>query len=780
MKYDESRLRQFPVFSHMDDICDALKGSQGRCLVMTAETGAGKSTVFPIGLLDNFDGHIVMTEPRRLGVLGTANRISELLDEQCGDTCGYRIHLESRMSEKTRLEVVTEAVLVRMLQDDMALEKYNVVVLDEFHERSVSLDLISIFLKEALELRDDLFVVVMSATINARRIASYFNDAPVVEIPGRTFPVEIEYKPNVGIESAVIDAFSSVDDGNILVFLPGIYEIRKCVEKLRAHFGEDDAVEILILHSSISIEEQKNVLSPVSSGIRRIIVSSAIAETSLTVPGVTCVIDSGLCRMNIFNPTAGMEKLVTANESDFSADQRAGRAGRIQKGKCIRLWSRNDVRQKEILPEILRTELSTLVLECAERGMTDVDKLDFLDKPSKAFWNESVFLLEKTSMIKDGRITKKGRSALKLGMDIRLAGVVLAAKGNPELMEYARQLFNEYGNYSNVSDSMKKKAWDDVLHRLEKMSYEGQKEISDGSMLLLEGFADRLAMRLSAPGDKNAEYQFVSGRKAYLHYGVKTNGKWIVALEADAGTNCALIYRAEETGGTEFDSWLEANSTVKTESFFKDGKLCKEEQKILGRIVLSSRKMTPDAEDLLPAWKNEVSRKGLDVLPMDDNCRKFLLRVEYYRQQKNLEGTIYDLLSEKLEEWLGPFLNGVKRLDAKTVYDGLFWFFEGSEIDREVPAVLEFPNGRKFKVVYEKNEKIRPVVEVIIQRVFGCFATPTVMGKKVLLKLLSPASRPLQITDDLENFWTTSWPEICREMKGRYPKHNWDYRVVEN
>ena len=241
-----------------------------------------------------------------------------------------------------------------------------------------------------------------------------------------------------------------------------------------------------------------------------------------------------------------------------------------------------------------------------------------------------------------------------------------------------------------------------------------------------------------------------------------------------------MIYRAEETSGTEFDSWLEANSTVKTESFFKDGKLCKEEQKILGRIVLSSRKMTPDAEDLLPAWKNEVSRKGLDVLPMDENCRKFLLRVEYYRQQKNLEGTIYDLLSEKLEEWLGPFLNGVKRLDAKTVYDGLFWFFEGSEIDREVPAVLEFPNGRKFKVVYEKNEKIRPVVEVIIQRVFGCFATPTVMGKKVLLKLLSPASRPLQITDDLENFWTTSWPEICREMKGRYPKHNWDYRVVEN
>lgn len=779
MIFDESRLSQFPVFGHIDDICDTLKKTPGRCLVVTAETGAGKSTVLPVGLLDRFEGNIIMTEPRRLSVLGTASRISDLIGEDCGGTCGYRIHLESKTSKDTRLEVVTEAVLVRMLQDDMSLEKFNVVLLDEFHERSVSLDLISLFLKEAMELRDDLYVVVMSATIDAERIASYFNDAAIMEIPGRTYPVEIDYKPNVGIETAVVDAINENPEGNILVFLPGIYEIRKCADDLRTCFGNDSLVEILILHSSISMEEQKKVLRTADGGVRRIIVSSAIAETSLTVPGVTCVVDSGFCRMKVFDPNVGMEKLVTVNESEFSAAQRAGRAGRTQKGRCLRLWSRHDVRQKEMLPEILRTELSSLVLECAERGESNLERLDFLDRPSKAFWNESVFLLEKTSMIKDGRITEKGRCALRLGMDIRLAGVVLAAKGNNGLMEYARQLYYDYGNYSNVSDAMKKKAWEDVLHRLEKTTYGNSKRIDDVSMLLLEGFADRLAKRLSPPGERKSEYQFVNGRKAFLHDSIKINSDWIVALEADSGTSIALIYRAEEIGGIHFAAWLEANSETRNESFFRDGKLCKEEQRTLGSIVLSSKKIAPAVEDLLPAWKNEVTKKGLDVLPMDDNCRKFLLRVQYFRQQENNNTDLFDELAHSFEEWMAPFMNGGNKIESKTIYDALYWYLDGAEIDRKVPSVLEFPNGRKFKVTYEKNEKIRPVVEVIIQRVFGCFSTPEIMGQKVLLKLLSPASRPLQITEDLENFWTNSWPEICKEMKGRYPKHNWDYRIAE-
>lgn len=772
MVYDESILGKFPVFSESENICDRLKNDKSRCLVMTAETGAGKSTVFPLMLLKKFSGRIIMTEPRRLSVLGVSSRISDLLGEECGNTCGYRIRLEKKLSKETRLEIVTEAILVRMLQDDLALEKYNVIVLDEFHERSVSLDLISMFVKEALELRDDLYVVIMSATIDAKRISSYLNNAPIVEVPGRTFPVDIVYKPNVGIESAVIECFNSSKNGNILVFLPGIHEIRKCCENLRKQFGSMEGIEILMLHSSISIDDQRKVLEKNEEGVRKIIVSSAIAETSITVPDVTCVVDSGLCRMNVYYPGLGMDKLVTLNESEFSAAQRAGRAGRTRQGTCIRLWSKNDVRQNEILPEMLRSELSSVVLECAERGEISIDRLNFLDKPSSSSWNESIYFLEKSGMIMESRITEKGKAALKLGIDLRLAGMVLEAKNNSSLMDYVKTLFLSLENNTE-------REWNDLIYRVEKSRYQSNKIITDEKMLLLEGYSDRLAKRVSAVGERKAEYQFVSGRKALLHECVKTSSEWIVVLNADAGETSALVYNAVDIGGKKFESWVEGNLENERSCFLNEGKVCCEEHSVLGKIVLSSRKLVAEKTDIIQAWKNEISRKGFSALPLSNEAKLFLLRVEFYRQQKGIADSLEQDLVSNFEQWITPFLSDGSSIGSKLVFDAMYWFLEGAAIDREVPTVLEFPNGRKFKVTYEKNAFIKPVVEVIIQRVFGCFKTPTIMGQKVLLKLLSPASRPLQITEDLENFWTTSWPEICKEMKGRYPKHNWDYRITE-
>ena len=330
-----SKIQQFPITPFLDQISETLKTASSRAIVLTAETGAGKSTVFPLSLLDKFDGKILMTEPRRLAVLGVANRVADLLDEECGNRVGYRIQLETKKSQATQLEVVTEAILVRELQNDPALEKYNVVVLDEFHERSVNLDLALAFLKEAMELRDDLYVVVMSATIDAKKIAEYLGDnTPVIEVPGRTFPVKVEYKPTKTVVSAIQYALDSYD-GNILVFLPGIYEIRKCESELREIIEIDD-VEIHVLHSSVNFEDQKKILTPPSNAIRRIIISSAIAETSLTIPGISVVIDSGLSRVNRLNIGTGMENLVTERESDFSALQRTGRAGREKEGFCIR------------------------------------------------------------------------------------------------------------------------------------------------------------------------------------------------------------------------------------------------------------------------------------------------------------------------------------------------------------------------------------------------------------------------------------------------------------
>ena len=349
-------MNQYPITPYLDDICVALRESPSRFLILTAETAAGKSTVLPLALLQNFSGKMIMTEPRRIAVLGVANRLAESANS--GEV-GYKIHLENHITKETRLEVVTEAILIRQLQSDPALEDYNVIVLDEFHERSVNTDLALAFLKESMMLRDDLFVVIMSATINTKKLQEYLSDCgetPVFKLPGRQFPVQVLYEPQKSVVSAVREAlssFESVQYKNILVFLPSISDIRKAQEALldTGLFDDDGDNELCILHSSISLEEQKRVLKETTK--RRVILSSAIAETSLTVPGVTTVIDSGLARINRLDINTGMEKLTTETESEFSAEQRKGRAGRLCEGTCIRLWNKHDPRIKELAPEIL-------------------------------------------------------------------------------------------------------------------------------------------------------------------------------------------------------------------------------------------------------------------------------------------------------------------------------------------------------------------------------------------------------------------------------------------
>ena len=399
--FNSKELSQFPITPYLEQICDALKNSPSRFLILTAETAAGKSTVLPLALLQNFSGKILMTEPRRIAVLGVANRLGELAScGEGGNPVGYKIHLESKITSDTRLEVVTEAILVRQLQSDPALEDYNVVVLDEFHERSVNTDLALAFLKEAMQLRDDLFVVIMSATIDTERLQKYlgeFSEVPVFSVPGRQFPVRVMYEPEKSVVGAVREALRASREGNILVFLPGIADIRKAQEALieTGDYDADSDIELCVLHSSVSLEEQKRVIKPPREGEsakRRVILSSAIAETSLTVPGVTTVIDSGLARINRMDLNTGMEKLSTEVESEFSAEQRKGRAGRICEGTCIRLWDEHDPRVKELAPEILRTDLVPVVLECSERGVYSVDGIDWLDSPSKAAWH--VFSME--------------------------------------------------------------------------------------------------------------------------------------------------------------------------------------------------------------------------------------------------------------------------------------------------------------------------------------------------------------------------------------------------
>ena len=751
-----------------------------------------------------------MLEPRRLAASAIADRLSDLLGEETGKTVGYRLHLDSKVSESTRLEVITEAILTRRLQSDPLLEDVNVIVLDEFHERSIHSDLALAFLKETMLLRDDLFVIVMSATINYRSLSEYLgskeNPAPVMQIPGRQFPVEIEYKPNLSVARAIYDELNNTPQGeanrddSILAFLPGIYDIRKTKSELETLLTSvSQNVEILILHSSVPVSEQRKVLSPKNdSSSHRVILSSAIAETSLTVPGVTIVIDSGLCRVNKMNVALGMEHLVTENESLFSAEQRAGRAGRVAAGRCIRLWDKNDARVEQNPPEILRADLTSLVLECAEWGATEIEKLDWLTPPNKSSWNAARNLLEMLDCIEikknpngseSSKITEKGKTVLRLGLHPRLACVALAGGAEAVL---------PFTEYAGANPERQKIFLNDLKRRLRDQT--AQLKMPE-SVPVLAGYPDRLA-RLSpetTPNSDLAEYQFPSGRKAWLSRELLSQARipsfpaWLVAPEVDAGDRTGKIYSFEALSENQVEDFLKnhTKSEIKAEfvgltsgSDFKNLSVQKKEILSYGAIILKEKKMPVESEDFALALCDLVSKKGLNSLPLDSKIENFLLRVEFYIKSGEKSACElqkkFESLAENAEEWLRPFVKSQK-INAQEIYDALYWYLDGSEIDSKVPLQINLANGRKRKIFYEKKAdgEIVPTLEIIIQQIFGCFETPKILGKPVLLKLLSPASRPLQITNDLANFWNGAWIEICKEMKGRYPKHNWDYRVCE-
>lgn len=822
-------ISSLPIAPYLDEICNKLKSSPSHAIVLTAETGAGKSTAVPGALLKHFSGKILMTEPRRLAAVAIADRVSHLLGEETGKTAGYSLHLESKKSAQTRLEVATEAILLRRLQSDPLLENVNVIVLDEFHERSIYSDLALAFLKETMQLRDDLYLIVMSATINYQSLVNYLgteqNPAIVMKIPGRLFPVKIEYcdsKPlaqvvkdevddltNVRSQKKVISTSSiTASSASILVFLPGIYEIKKAKSELE-NLNLD--AEILVLHSSVSLAEQRKVLSPSKESKLRVILSSAIAETSLTVPDVVTVIDSGLSRVNKIDLSTGMEKLVTERESVFSADQRAGRAGRVQAGKCVRLWNKNDVRIQQNLPEILRSDLTQLVLECADWGVSDKSKLSWLDSPSDSSWNAAKSLLENLECVdENGKITEKGKSVLSLGLNPRLACVALAvfASKNP------LSLVTSFTEFKDASENRKKLFEDDLLRRLSRVCHAEIISASTNHAQLfqnpfLAGFPDRLA-KLSEKSTDSSIYQFPSGRMAVLKRDVLSKKSlsdfpdWLIGVEVSAGETTGKIFSFETINQSELDDFLDEHSKTqaKTEFSLDDKnqlKAKKTETVSFEKIILKEKNVPITDSEYSSALCDYLKNQDFFKLPLDSQNQEklhtklinkktenFLLRVEFYLSQKSDFDKLnhhteisykFHYLNELTNDWLLPFINS-KILTSETIYNALYWFLDGNKIDQKVPTNITLQNGHRAKISYEKNQnKIQPTIEIIIQRIFGCFETPKILGVPVLLKLLSPASRPLQITNDLEHFWTTTWPEICKEMKGRYPKHNWDYKI---
>ena len=786
----ESGIENLPIAPHLEEICDALKNSASRFLILTAETAAGKSTAVPLALLNRFPQKILMLEPRRLAVLAVANRLSDLLGQSVGRTAGYTMHLERRVTSETRIEVMTEAILTRRLQENPALEGTSVVIIDEFHERSIHADLALAFLKEAMVLRDDLYCFVMSATMDSAALASYLGSkvapAPVMNIKGRKFPVHIEYAGNISAAEAVYKELEhrrknpsavNPDFKSILVFLPGLYEIKKCRDELSALGIPGGSEEVLILHSSVPFAEQKKVLEEPDKALTRIILSSAIAETSLTVPCVSTVIDTGKARINRMNVSAGMERLVTENESVFSAEQRSGRAGRLCAGRCIRLWKEIEVRIQSTPPEILRTDLTALVLECLQWGVDSAAKIDWLDSPPQSAWNAALELLEQTGCVTGNKITESGAAALELGIHPRLACAAIAGSVKAAL---------DYGQYASMPPAVQEKFSLDLKKRLSKIPHHLRTSLPFESALLA-GFPDRIA-RLSDDGN----YYFPSGRAAHLpKETIPPFPKWIIAPVVDAGEKEGLIRSFLPLNDADAEKWISARSkkTVRTE--LASGKVRKTEITAYGKIVLAEKKLPAEAEDFAAALCTEVTERGLSVLPMDERAENLILRRTFYEERSGVpdeeKKSSQSALTKNVSDWLLPFLGGKTAVCADDVYNALYRYFDGAELDAKVPPAIILPNGKKCRVIYEtrsgtdntQKAAVRPTIEIIVQQIFGCRKTPRIMGVPVIFKLLSPARRPLQITDDIEHFWDNAWHEICKEMKGRYPKHNWDWQAEQ-
>lgn len=781
-------MNDLPIIPYLDRIAEALFSSPSRFLVLTAETAAGKSTEVPQAFLNRLRGNIIMLEPRRLATVAIAERIAQRLGEMCGKTVGYRMKYESKVSASTRIEIITEAILARRIQNDPALEGISLVILDEFHERSIHSDFALALLQDLMQIRDDLYVIVMSATIDSARLGEFLN-AKTIHVSGRQWPVHITHAPiprdlapdRFGMEKhccSVIEAEIAREESlSILVFLPGLAEIRRVESLLKSRVS----AEIFILHGSVPFSSQCGVFDPPREGESRVILSSSIAETSITVPSVTLVIDSGLRRSAELNPSTYMSRLVTGPESVFSAGQRAGRAGRTGPGRCIRLWSINDPRISESKPEILTSDLSGLVLDCASWGVFSRTALRWLDPPGEAQWNAAVELLKLMDALdSSGKITVKGKRMSALGVHPRIAATALSGGIDEAVLHSPEQ---------QSPDEKKRMALE-----LERKIREGGGFLRDrdtGEFLphsLLSGFPDRLALHVG-----EGKYQFPSGRIAALDKFSREESnsfsRWIIATSVDGGEREGIIQQWAEIDDASAERFAaergSQNETITAyfnpsdASGFFQFKLEKKEITAYKKIVLKERRLEVSDSEYVRVFCDAVRKEGLGVLPWNESSLSFLERARFRKRKVTGAPDCSDeFLLESLDDWLPGFIDpsGKHPVTPESLLAALRYACDGRAVDRDVSERILLPNGKEKRVVYEElvsGEGVVPILEERIQELYGCARMPTILGERILLRLLSPARRPVQITSDLEGFWKSSWKEVRKEMKGRYPKHDW-------
>lgn len=819
----------FPISPLLPEIARSLAAHPR--LVLEAPPGAGKTTQVPLSLLDApwLDGRrIVMLEPRRVAARSAAMFMARQLGEEVGETVGYRIRFESRVSARTRIEVVTEGILTRMIQDDPALEGIGALLFDEFHERHLAGDLgLALALDVQAGLREDLRLVVMSATLDGERLAAFL-DAPRLSSAGRGHPVRIEHFPARRDESLEAQARRAVGHalaqhpGDVLVFLPGRREIGRVAAALAPLRDAADAgavaeagFELLELHGDLPVDQQARVLQPAAGGGRRVVLATNVAESSVTLPGVRVVIDSGLAREPRYDPNSGFSRLEVAHVSQASADQRAGRAGRVAEGWAYRLWPQSQRLEPQRRAEITQVELASLALELAAWGS---DELRFVDRPPAGAMAAARDLLQRLDALDaQGRITARGRRMLALGTHPRLAAMLLAAQG-----EAARALACDLAALVEARDPLRTRSdsWRErwlalaafrngrtgpdahraTLAAIDASARQWRRRLgrdlappSDASAhalgaLLAHAFPDRIGRR---HGRDLLRCQLANGRMARLAEDSSLRGEaWLVASELRFEHRDSLVLRGAPVDEAQLRADFGERFVERDEVRWDAARraLVAERVRRFDGIVLDVRPAgRVDPAQAAQALTDAVAELGLDALPWSEGLRQWRARVQSLRTWMPALG-LPDLSDAALlasrDRWLRPLFAGASRLDAlsaEALAEGLRGQLEWSQrqqLDQFAPARIRVPSGMERAIGYALDHDGRPQPPVLaakLQELFGLGVTPTIAAGQVplTLHLLSPAGRPLQVTGDLGGFWERTYPEVRKEMKGRYPRHPW-------